>query len=311
METRRRPWVAALLSFGVAGLGHLYAGEPRAALSALLISALAGATMLASWLFLPVAPLNFTLPLLAILLVYLGIPLHAAFAARSASADYRLRPYNRWYIYLGVFALSAFVLQPAVYEFLKARIVEAFRVPSAAMEPTILVGDFLYAAKWPSAVRAAGHGAIVVHESVEEPGLKVIKRVVGVPGDTLHMEAGALYRNGQHLEEPYVVHNDPQRSEDPVQRSKMRSWQAHHLTARGSDGYMPDLQDWGPIVVPADSFFALGDNRDASYDSRYYGLVPFGRILGRPWVVYFSYDSDSRGPFLGRIRWARLGQLLH
>lgn len=311
MDTRRRPWIAALLSFGVAGLGHLYAGQPGAAISAFLTSALAGATMLASSLFLPLAPLNIVLGVLVVLSVYLGIPVHAAFAARSTATNYRLRPYNRWYLYLGALALSAFVLQPAVYAFLKARIVEAFRVPSAAMAPTIEVGDFLYAAKWPAAVRAVGYGAIVVHESVEEPGLKVIKRVVGLPGDTLRMEAGALYRNGQRLVEPYVVHNDLQRSEDPVQRAKMRSWQAKYLTARESDGYSPDLQDWGPVAVPADSFFGLGDNRDTSYDSRYYGFVPFSRILGRPWVVYFSYDPDSRGQFLGRIRWDRLGQVLH
>jgi signal peptidase I len=283
----------------------------RAAILALLITALAGAMMLASSLFIPLAPLNIVLAVLAILVVYLGIPLHAALTARKRGTDYRLRPYNRWYLYLGVYALSAFALQPAVYKFLKTRIVEAFRVPSAAMEPTIPVGDFLYAAKWPAAVRAASRGAIVVHESVEEPDLKVIKRVVGLPGDTLQMEAGALYRNGQRLDEPYVVHSDPQRSEDPVQRAKMRSWQAPYFAARGSDGYMPDLQDWGPIVVPVDSFFALGDNRDASYDSRYYGFVPFSRILGRPWVVYFSYDPDGQGPFLRRIRWARLGQVLH
>jgi signal peptidase I len=179
------------------------------------------------------------------------------------------------------------------------------------MEPTILAGDFLYAAKWPSAVRSAGDGAIVVHQSVEEPGLKVIKRVVGLPGDTLQMEAGTLYRNGQRLDEPYVVRHDPERSEDSVHRSKMRAWQAQYLTVKGSDEYRPDLQDWGPIVVPADSFFGLGDNRDASYDSRYYGFVPLNGILGRPWVVYFSCNRDSPASCLGRIRWARLGHLLH
>jgi hypothetical protein len=87
----------------------------RAAILALLITALAGAMMLASSLFIPLAPLNIVLAVLAILVVYLGIPLHAALTARKRGTDYRLRPYNRWYLYLGVYALSAFALQPAVY----------------------------------------------------------------------------------------------------------------------------------------------------------------------------------------------------
>jgi signal peptidase I len=179
------------------------------------------------------------------------------------------------------------------------------------MEPTISVGDFIYAAKWASAMQSVGRGTIVVHESVEEPGLKVIKRIVGLPGDTLRMEAGTLYRNGRRLEEPYVIHNDPLRSEDSIQRSKMRSWQAQYLTEARSGDYLPDLQHWGPIVVPADSFFGLGDNREASYDGRYYGFVPMSRIHGRPWIIYFSYDPESPRPVPARIRWARLGRLLH
>ena len=72
------------------------------------------------------------------------------------------------------------------------------------------------------------------------------------------------------------------------------------------DAYAPDLQDWGPLVVPPDSFFALGDNRDASYDSRYYGFIPMSRVLGKPRVIYLSLEKDTSGSVTG-LRWARIG----
>jgi signal peptidase I len=129
-----------------------------------------------------------------------------------------------------------------------------------------------------------------------------------MPGDTLAMEAGQLYRNGIRVDEPYVVHTDQGRSEDAMQRLKMREWQLPHLVARDPATYKPDLQEWGPIVVPTDSFFMMGDNRDSSYDGRYWGFLPRGNVRGRPLVVYFSYDPSSWRslPFLTAVRWSRL-----
>jgi signal peptidase I len=150
------------------------------------------------------------------------------------------------------------------------------------------------------------HGSVVVFEAVDEPGLKVIKRVLGLPGDTVWMTSGSLHRNGRRLEEPFIIHSDQTRSEDPEQRGHMRSWQVAHTVALDTVSYAPDLQDWGPLVVPPDSFFALGDNRDASYDSRYYGFIPMSRVLGKPRVIYLSLEIDTSGSITG-LRWARIG----
>jgi signal peptidase I len=135
-----------------------------------------------------------------------------------------------------------------------------------------------------------------------------VKRLIGVPGDTLAMEAGQLYRDGQRVDEPYALHGDPHRSEDPIQRAKMREWQIPHLVHRDTASYQPDLHDWGPIVVPPDSFFMMGDNRDSSYDGRYWGFLPRKNVRGRPLVVYFSYDPNSWKslPFLTAVRWGRI-----
>jgi signal peptidase I len=157
-------------------------------------------------------------------------------------------------------------------------------------------------------VREPVRNEILVFDSVEEEGLKVVKRLIGMPGDTLAMEGGLLYRNGKRVEEPYAVHADPDRSEDPIQRAKMRHWQLAHLAQRDTANYQPDLQNWGPIVVPADSFFMMGDNRDSSYDGRYWGFLPRTNVRGRPLVVYFSYDASSWRslPFFTAVRWERI-----
>lgn len=206
-----------------------------------------------------------------------------------------------------------------IWFLLRTFLVEAFRIPSGSMENTLLIGDFLfvnkavYGAEVPligktlPAFREPKRGDVLVFDSVEQPGLKVVKRLIGVPGDTLAMEHGQLYRDGRPVEEPYVVHANPAKSEDPVYRSKMRQWQASHLAGREAIGYDPDLQDWGPIVVPADSFFMMGDNRDNSYDGRYWGFLPRDNVRGTPLVIYFSYDAESWKPlpWLSAIRWGR------
>jgi signal peptidase I len=310
MTSPRRTWIAALLSLLLPGLGHLYVGRPGPAAAASLLSVAAVALMYLCALFIPLAPWNIALSFLLIPTVWLGVPLHAALLARRAGTDFVLKPYNRWYVYVGLYLLLGVLLLPEIPTLVRAHVVEAFRIPSGSMEPTTRIGDLLYIAKWPASERRPAHDRVVVFDSVDEPGLKVMKRVLGMPGDTLLMRSGALIRNGRPLEESYVVHTDRGRGEDAIQRAKMQQWQAHHLVGAGTR-YRPDLQDWGPIVVPPDSFFALGDNRDASYDSRYYGFVPFVNVIGRPAVIYFSFEPTSADPLLSRVRWERIGQRIN
>jgi len=206
-----------------------------------------------------------------------------------------------------------------VWMVLRTFLVEAFRIPSGSMENTLLIGDFLfvnkalYGAEVPftgkhlPAIREPERGDILVFDSVEED-IKVVKRLIGVPGDTLAMEGGDLYRNGVKVPEPFAVKTDPAKSEDPFQRARMRQWQVAHLVGRDPATYQPDLHDWGPIVVPPDSFFMMGDNRDSSYDSRYWGFLPRKNVRGTPLVVYYSYNKESYKPlpFLTAVRWGRL-----
>jgi signal peptidase I len=211
-----------------------------------------------------------------------------------------------------------------VWFFLRTFLVEAFRIPSGSMENTLLVGDFLfvnkllYGAEIPvvhtrlPAIREPRRDEILVFDSVEEEGLKVVKRLVGLSGDTLSMERGVLYRNGIRIDEPWVIRTDPSASADPLSRAQMRRWQLPHYVGGDPDRYAPDLQNWGPVVVPADSFFVMGDNRDGSYDGRYWGFLPRENVRGRPLVVYYSYDPDTFKPmpFFTNVRWGRLFTVL-
>lgn len=213
-------------------------------------------------------------------------------------------------------SLGAAVL---IYLLLRTFLMEGFHIPSGSMERTLLVGDWLfvnkalYGAEVPfidrhlPAIREPERGDIIVFDSMEED-IKVVKRLIGIGGDTLAMQAGRLFRNGELIPEPYAVHIDPTRSAGGPFRSQMRRWQLSHYVGGNPAAYAPDLQDWGPILVPADSLFVMGDNRENSYDSRYWGFLPRENVRGTPMFIYYSYDKESLRPlaFLTEIRWERV-----
>lgn len=214
---------------------------------------------------------------------------------------------------------KSIVVALAVWFLLSTFIIQAFHVPSASMERTVLVGDFLfvnkmlYGAEIPLAhrrlppVREPRHDELVVIKSPIED-LVLLKRLVGLPGDTMAMAQGHLIRNGIPLAEPWVHLADQAPVIDEAAAARMRAWQLPFLVGRRSEGYAPDLRNWGPLVVPPGFLMTLGDNRDESFDCRYYGFIPRVNLLGKPLFIYFSYDPASWRPlpFLTAIRWGRV-----
>ena len=206
---------------------------------------------------------------------------------------------------------------------IKTFVMEAFKIPSGSMEGTLLVGDFLlvnkvvYGAEVPlvnkrlPAFRQPHRGDVIVFEWPKDRTKNFVKRLVGLPGDTLAMRDAVLIRNGVALAEPYVSHSDPEA--DPVWEEFR--WQSDFLvkTAGAAITYHPSRNNWGPLVVPQKQYFVLGDNRDNSLDSRYWGFVPDSLLRGRPEVVYFSFSPDSSDEFawLTHVRWTRLGERVH
>jgi signal peptidase I len=177
---------------------------------------------------------------------------------------------------------------------------QAFKIPSGSMKPTLLIGDHLlvsksaYGLKLPFSDRVIiplgqpKRGEIIVFRFPEDRDKDFIKRVIGLPGDSLEVRNKMVYINGQPLEDPWAHYSD--RIILPP-------------------GIQP-RDNFGPVTVPADTYFVMGDNRDQSYDSRFWfggkgGFVPKADILGKAMIIYWSWEDDTFG-----VRWSRLLQII-
>ena len=222
----------------------------------------------------------------------------------------------------------------AIFLVLRAFLVEAYRIPSGSMIPTLLVGDWLfvnkaiYGAHVPfsraslPAYREPKRGDVVVFVSPyqgdeaaqgRDPTPTLVKRLVGTPGDTLHMRNALLYVNGIAQRQGFGA-NTP--APDPGMANEVNplfDWQKKvglKSSRFGAAPAQPTHDNWGPLVVPPQRLFMMGDSRYNSKDSRYWGFVPRENVRGKPLFVYYSYnadDSDRPLPMLTDIRWSRIG----
>ena len=214
--------------------------------------------------------------------------------------------------------LKSLLLALALFILLRSFVVQNFVITSGSMEETLLVGDFLMANKLAlgsripfTQARIPGYSEphrfdVVVFDPPHENDMKLVKRLIGMPGDTLLMRDRVLHINGEPVDEPWVRHQDVGDEVHP-----WMTWQLDYL-APGVDPerYRPSRDSWGPLVVPADRYFMLGDNRETSLDSRYWGMLERWRLEGRAVFIYFSYNKDSYRPFafVREIRWNRFGK---
>ena len=178
---------------------------------------------------------------------------------------------------------------------IRAYVIQAFKIPSGSMIPTLVIGDhilvnkFLYGTRIPFSETMVleftkpEKGAIIVFKYPEDPTRDFIKRVVAVEGDVVESKNKAIYVNGKQTSEPYTQHTD--NSIRPM-------------------GIEP-RDNFGPLIVPRNKFFVMGDNRDQSYDSRYWGYVDRKDIKGKALILYWSWDSKNNW-----VRFARIGRLV-
>lgn len=190
--------------------------------------------------------------------------------------------------------------------FIRTFVVQAFKIPTGSMEPNLLIGDHLLVNKFvfgpsPSSVertllpvKQIARGDVIVFKYPEEPERDFIKRVIGLPGDQIEVRHKRVFVNGQQLEEPYVYYME----EPPPIPQEMASGD---LQAPGGD----PREFYGPVTVPPAHYFAMGDNRDNSQDSRYWGFLPRDYVKGRALVIYWSYEAEA-GNILTGTRWSRL-----
>jgi signal peptidase I len=233
--------------------------------------------------------------LAAYAIVYIGA---LCAIAADASRIVRQRPAGagwRWYqrpasilIACGVVWVASLAWKAVV----ESAIADRMRIDTDTMAPTLLKGDRLFVA--PHRDTPVRRGDLIVYKLWET---RYVKRVAGVPGDTLAMRGGVLLVDGRQVLEPYAIHVD----EGDV-RDRRFDWQRAYALPADPASYAPTLTTWGPLVVPRASYFMLGDNRGETIDSRYVGFVADSDVLGRPRTIYFSRDART-----GRIRWERFG----
>jgi signal peptidase I len=188
--------------------------------------------------------------------------------------------------------------------FVRTFVFQAFKIPTGSMKPNLLVGDHLIVNKFIFAPAAFGiergllpmrpieRGDIVVFKYPEEPERDFIKRVIGLPGDTLELSNQTVLINGQPLTEPYATYLFPPAAEGQMEGDLRRKY--------------------GPVTVPDGHFFMMGDNRDDSQDSRFWGFLPQSYVKGRALFIYWSFDTPEDGSPGGFApRWGRLFHQIH
>jgi signal peptidase I len=185
--------------------------------------------------------------------------------------------------------------------FVRTFVVQAFKIPTGSMENNLLIGDHLLVNKFRHAptmtelermllpIEPISRGDILVFKYPEDPERDFIKRVIGLPGETLEMRDKKIYIDGEPLDEPYVHFIFPVTSRGPGEAD---------FTAEGVS------RNYGPVVVPPDMYFMMGDNRDNSQDSRYWGFMPRDYVKGKALFIYFSFGEDG-------VRWNRLLHQIH
>ena len=231
-------------------------------------------------------------------------------------------------------AIAEWAITILLLLFLTTTIVQAYVIPTGSMEDTLLIGDHLLVDKM--AFAPAGpvskhllpysdvkRGDIIVFRYPVDISMTFVKRAMGIPGDRIRIVNKEVYRNGVKLDEPYKVHKsdqiDPYRDNFPSEPNSM--------VYPGAADMLQNHVVNGEVVVPPDTIFAMGDNRDSSLDSRYWGFVPAGNIIGKPLIIYWSYDAPTEAlskpmisvdhlldlvqHFPSKTRWRRTFNLIH
>ena len=196
--------------------------------------------------------------------------------------------------------LEPFVVAVLIALFIRTFVVQAFEIPSSSMEPTLLIGDYLLVNKFTYGIRIPytnskffqfkkpQRGDVIVFIFPLDRSKDFIKRVIGTEGEKVEIIHNKIYINDRLIDDPW----------------------RHFVTNDFPRSYLQRMENFGPVVVPKDSLFVLGDNRDNSEDSRFWGFLNVNAVLGKALVMYFSWDRNAESLF-GKVRWSRIGKLIH
>jgi len=182
--------------------------------------------------------------------------------------------------------------------FIRAFVVQAFHIPSGSMEPTLVPGDYILVNKFIYGIRIPyinirlfyykqpKRGDVIVFMYPKDPSKDFIKRVIAIQGETVQIIAGKIYIDNTLIPDPWAYFD---KNEPP--------------------GFISAVENFGPVVVPEGSLFVMGDNRNNSEDSRFWGVLPLNNVLGKAFVIYFSWNGKAEN-LPDKVRWSRIGELI-
>ena len=283
MNKPRKAWIAGLLSSVNIGIGHVYVGEAKKGIFLFFIPPSLFIAILVTILIFAANPtgLIFASIVLAIFIgYYIFCIVDSVRIANRYKTEYQLKKYNRWYVYILCWIIAGFIIQPSVSTPIRAFLIKAYKMPSGSMTPALELGDYFLTKRRLFTDSRLNRGDIVVFPSPKDASKEFVKRVIGMGGENFEIRDKKVYINGKLLDEPYKATVDINIIPAATQ----------------------PRDNLGPIIIPEDSLFLMGDNRDASYDSRFFGFVKRDDIRGRAYLIYWSWDKYEFG-----VRWNRIG----
>lgn len=270
---KRDSLFAGIFSLIMPGLGQVYNGQMKRGVIIYVLLFVISLGMLA-------IGIQYTFSGLAAYLMltigfYIFAIIDAAYMA-SKRGDKPLKSYNKWQVYVLILLLN-FSTNIITEDTIKNDlfVIDSYKLQSSGMASTILEGDLLMADINHYKTKTPKRGDIIVFKYPQEEDVIMIKRVIAIGGDTIESRDKIIYLNGEKIEEPYVIHGDDS-----------------NIIEKGES---PPRDNFGPIEVPEDKLFVMGDNRDRSRDSRYWGFVDEEAVIGKALYLYWSKDSDRIG----------------
>lgn len=276
----RRVWIAVVFSILLCGLGQIYNGQMKKGVVFYLLTNLIGVVfyvLAGNWISIYVVAVAG----LTVLVIHLCAIIDAGRVAHRIGPHFRPAGYNRPLAYIGIYLVFGVLFSFTTSAYIKQQVVQAFQIPAGSMTPTLVPGDHILVAK---NVDTFSRGDVVVFEFPEDEGQErprdFVKRIVGLPGDEIDIRDKQLFVNGQPEQADYAVHLE--------------------------ENLIDARDQYGPVIVPEGMYFVLGDNRDRSFDSRFWGFVAREKLRGKAVQIYWSWDRE-----VGSVRWERIGERIN
>lgn len=269
-----------MLTLLTIGLGHMYSGRIQKGIRLYLgLYIVLPACMIFLFLYPSLAAILFSLAVGFAYFVYAVID--SVLTAKRGRSFYQLKNYNRWYFYIAVILASTFIIQPVLSHSIKKQIIQAYKIPAGSLKPALLIGDQILAKTGFAVNNGVQKGDVIIFSHPQDPSKDFIKRVVAIGGESIEIKGKKIYINHEKINEPYVIHSD----------------------SRIIPANLSPRDNMPAVKVPDDSLFVMGDNRDNSHDSRFWGFVETSAVKGKASVIYWSWDRENF-----KIRWDRVGK---